>query len=153
MPSNPFSPPDESLPSLISTNVEAVLTNGSFKESLGSDLAYTVSASMACKEAISKAEPFLLEPIMDVEVYVPEAFMGDVIGDLNSRRGKIIQMEPQGSFQVIQAEVPLGEMFGYATQLRSLSQGRATYAMEFGHYEPAPNSIVKEHVEKASGGK
>ena len=83
----------------------------------------------------------------------PESNMGDVIGDLNSRRGKIMQMEPQGSIQVIQAEVPLAEMFGYATQLRSLSQGRATYTMEFGHYEPVPTNIANEIIAKVSGGK
>jgi elongation factor G len=79
--------------------------------------------------------------------------MGDIIGDLNSRRGKIMQMEPQGSFQIIDAQVPLSEMFGYATQLRSLSQGRATYTMEFSHYEPVPTNIANEIIAKVSGGK
>jgi elongation factor G len=90
---------------------------------------------------------------MKCEVAVPENYMGDVIGDLNSRRGKIMQMTPQTSFQLIDAEVPLAEMFGYATQVRSLSQGRATYTMEFSHYEPVPTNIAQEIVAKVSGGK
>jgi elongation factor G len=90
---------------------------------------------------------------MAVEVEVPDNYMGDVIGDLNSRRGKILQMEPRQNYQVIQSEVPLAEMFGYATQLRSLSQGRATYTMEFHHYEPVPINLANEIVAKAAGGK
>ena len=93
-----------------------------------------------------------LEPIMKAEVTVPEINMGDVIGDLNSRRGKIMQMEPQGNIQVIQAQVPLAEMFGYATQLRSLSQGRATSTGEFRHYKPGPTNIANKIVAKVSGG-
>jgi elongation factor G len=88
---------------------------------------------------------------MATEVVSPEQYMGDVIGDLNSRRGKIMSMEPQQGVQVIKAEVPLAEMFGYATQLRSLSQGRATYTMEFHHYEPVPSNIAQELVAKSGG--
>jgi elongation factor G len=116
-------------------DVEAVLTGGSYRESLGSDLAYTVSASMACREALHKGEPYLLEPIMDVEVYVPEAFMGEIIGDLNARGGKINAISSRTDIQVISASVPLSKMFGYATSLRSASQGRANFTMKFSHFD------------------
>lgn len=129
------------------------LFDGSYHDVDSSEIAFKIAASMAFKDACRKAGPILLEPIMKAEVAVPEAYMGDVIGDLNSRRGKIMQMIPQGSFQLIEAEVPMAEMFGYATQLRSLSQGRATYTMEFGHYEPVPTSIANEIIAKISGGK
>lgn len=116
-------------------DVEAVLTGGSFKESLGTELAYTVSASMACKAALAKGESFLLDPIMDVEVYVSEAFMGDVIGDLNARNGKIESIEHKMGLQVIKATVPLARMFGYSTALRSATQGRGTFSMQFSHFD------------------
>ncbi|MCG6911140.1 MAG: elongation factor G [Deltaproteobacteria bacterium] len=116
-------------------DVEAVLTGGSFKESLGSDLAYRVSASMACKEALSGGTPFLLDPIMEVEVFIPESFMGDVIGDLNARGGKIESIEPQTRMQVIKAVVPLARMFGYSTSLRSATQGRGTFTMKFSRFD------------------
>jgi elongation factor G len=116
-------------------DVEAVLIGGSFKESLGTELAYTVSASMACKEALSKGNPYLLDPIMNVEVYVPEDFMGDVIGDLNARNGKIEAIESQMGIQVIKAVVPLAAMFGYSTSLRSATQGRGTFTMQFSRFD------------------
>ncbi len=116
-------------------DVEAILTGGSYKESLGSDLAYTVSASMACKEALLNGKSFLLDPIMDVEVYVPELFTGDVIGDLNSRNGKIESIKPKLTIQVIKAIVPLAQMFGYSTSLRSATQGRGTFSMQFSHFD------------------
>jgi elongation factor G len=116
-------------------DVEVMLTGGGFKESMGSDLAYRVSASMACKEALSKGKPFLLDPIMDVEVLIPEPFMGEVIGDLNSRGGKIESIEPQTGIQVIRAEVPMARMFGYSTSLRSATQGRGTFTMQFSHFD------------------
>ena len=116
-------------------DVEAVLTGGSYKESLGTELAYTVSASMACKLALAKGEPFLLDPIMEVEVFVPEAFIGDVIGDLNSRSGKIASIEHKTGSQVIKAIVPLALMFGYSTSLRSATQGRGTFTMQFSHFD------------------
>ena len=116
-------------------DVEAVLTGGSYKESLGTELAYTVSASMACKLALAKGEPFLLDPIMEVEVFVPEAFLGDVIGDLNSRSGKIESLEHKTGAQVIKAIVPLALMFGYSTSLRSATQGRGTFTMQFSHFD------------------
>ncbi|MEE8431521.1 MAG: elongation factor G [Candidatus Desulfatibia sp.] len=116
-------------------DVEAVLTGGSFKESLGTELAYTVSASMASKTALANGQPFLLDPIMDVEVHVPEAFVGEVIGDLNSRSGKIESIEHKMGQQVIKASVPLAHMFGYATALRSATQGRGTFSMQFSHFD------------------
>ncbi|MGD9239600.1 MAG: elongation factor G [Desulfobacterales bacterium] len=116
-------------------DVEARLSAAAYKESLGTELAYTVSASMACKEALSKGDPFLLEPIMTVEIFVPESFIGDVIGDLNSRGGKIESIEHKGGAQVIRATVPLSQMFGYSTTLRSASQGRGTFSMQFSHFD------------------
>lgn len=116
-------------------DVEAVLTGGSYRESLGSDLAYTVSASMACKKALSNAKPYLLDPIMDVEVFVPEAFMGEVIGDLNARSGKIQSIGARTGVQEVKATVPLAKMFGYSTALRSATQGRATFTMQFSHFD------------------
>ena len=116
-------------------DVEAVLTGGQFKESLGSDLGYTVSASMACREALKKGAPYLLEPIMDVEVFVPESFMGDVIGDLNARGGKIESISSKVDNQIIAASVPLSKMFGYSTALRSSSQGRGNFTMQFSHFD------------------
>ena len=116
-------------------DVEIKLSAAAYKESLGTELAYTVSASMACKEALSKGDPFLLEPIMTVEIFVPEAFTGDVIGDLNSRGGKIESIEHKAGAQVISATVPLSQMFGYSTTLRSASQGRGTFSMQFSHFD------------------
>src|SRR5690606_17467333 len=105
---------------------------------------FKIAGSMAFKEAMSKAKPVLLEPIMKVEVIVPEEYMGDVIGDINSRRGKIEGMEPRGGVQVIRGFVPLAEMFGYATDLRSITQGRAVYTMQFDRYEPVPSNIAEK---------
>ena len=116
-------------------DVEIILTGGTYKESLGTELAFTVSASMACKTALAKGQPFLLEPIMDAEVYVPESFVGDVIGDLNSRNGKIESLEHKTGNQVIRATVPLSNMFGYSTSLRSATQGRGTFTMQFSHFD------------------
>ncbi len=116
-------------------DVEAVVTGGGFKESLGTELAYKVAASMACRETLKKGEPFLLEPIMDVEVFVPESFMGDVIGDLNARGGKIESISSKADIQIISAIVPLSKMFGYSTALRSSSQGRGNFTMKFSHFD------------------
>jgi len=116
-------------------DVEAVLTGGVYKESLSTELAYTVSASMACKTALTKGESFLLDPIMNVEVFVPETFMGEVIGDLNSRNGKIESIEHKMGVQVIRVVVPLARMFGYSTSLRSATQGRGTFTMQFSHFD------------------
>ena len=116
-------------------DVEVVVTGGSYREHLASELAYSVAASMACRQALSNAEPYLLEPIMDVEVFVPETFMGDVIGDLNSRGGKVESIAAKGDNQIISAIAPLSKMFGYTTALRSASQGRGTFTMKFSHFD------------------
>ena len=116
-------------------DVEITFTGVNHKDSLSTELAYTVCASMACREALAKAAPFLLEPIMDVEVFVPEAFMGDVIGDLNARGGKIESIDHKMGSQVLKATVPLAQMFGYSTALRSATQGRGTFSMHFSHFD------------------
>ncbi len=116
-------------------DVKVKLTNANYKESLGTELAYTVSASMACKDAMSAGNSFLLEPIMTAEIFVPEAFIGDVIGELNSRGGKIESIEHKAGAQVINATVPLSQMFGYSTNLRSATQGRGTFSMQFSHFD------------------
>lgn len=116
-------------------DVDAMLVGGSFRESNGTELAYKVSASMACKNALNNAKPYLLDPIMKVEVFVPEAFTGEVIGDLNARDGKIEAIESQAGIQVIKAVVPLAQMFGYSTVLRSATQGRGTFTMQFSHFD------------------
>jgi len=118
-------------------DVTAVLVGGAFRESLGTELAYTVSASMACKEALAGGDPFLLDPVMDVEVTVPENFMGDVIGDINARGGKIESIGPKMGAQEIRASVPLAKLFGYSTSLRSATQGRGTFTMQFSHFDRA----------------
>ncbi|TDT46027.1 elongation factor G [Fonticella tunisiensis] len=120
---------------------KVVLFDGSYHEVDSSEMAFKIAGSMAFKNAMAKADPVLLEPIMKVEVTVPEEYMGDVMGDLNSRRGRIEGMEPMGGAQIIRAMVPLSEMFGYATTLRSRTQGRGVYVMQFDHYEEAPKSI------------
>ena len=132
-------------------DVAVALYDGSYHEVDSSEMAFKIAASICFKEACQKASPVILEPIMGVEVVVPEEFMGDVIGNLSGRRGKIQGMEPRGGAQVIAAEVPLKEMFGYATELRSMTQGRATYTMQFAHYEPVPAAISQEIAAKAVG--
>src|SRR5262249_23498384 len=122
--------------------------DGSYHEVDSSEIAFKIAASMAFKEACQRANPVILEPIMAVEVVVPEEFMGDVIGNLRGRRGKIHGMDQRGGAQVINSEVPLREMFGYATELRSMTQGRATYTMQFAHYEPVPQAISEEITAK-----
>jgi elongation factor G len=112
-------------------------------------MAFKICASMAFKEAMRKANPVLLEPIMAVEVVVPDEYMGDVIGDLNSRRGRIQSMTARGGAQVVSAHVPLANMFGYATEVRSRTQGRATYTMQFDHYDPVPSSVSEELTARA----
>jgi elongation factor G len=119
------------------------LVDGSFHEVDSSEIAFKIAGSMAIKDATRKAKPALLEPLMNVEVVVPPEYTGDVTGDLNSRRGKIAGMVPRGDVQVVAASVPLAEMFGYATRLRSITQGRAVYSMEFAHFEKAPQSVVQ----------
>jgi elongation factor G len=125
--------------------------DGSYHDVDSSEMAFKIAGSMGFKDGAAKASPILLEPIMEVEVVTPEEYMGDVIGDLNSRRGKIHAMNPRAGVQVIEALVPLASMFGYATDLRSKTQGRATYTMQFAHYAQVPNSIAETIVTKAKG--
>lgn len=127
-------------------DVAVTLLDGSYHEVDSSEMAFKIAASIGFKEACKKAAPVLLEPIMKVEVVVPDEYMGDVMGDLNSRRGRIEGMEARGNAQVIRCNVPLKEMFGYATSLRSLTQGRATYTMIFDHYEEVPQNISDEII-------
>ncbi|SHK31711.1 translation elongation factor 2 (EF-2/EF-G) [Anaerobranca californiensis DSM 14826] len=127
---------------------KATLFDGSYHDVDSSEMAFKVAASMAFKEAMKKADPVLLEPVMKVEVTVPEEYMGDVMGDINSRRGRIEGMESRAGAQVIRALVPLASMFGYATDLRSRTQGRGVYSMEFSHYEPVPRNIAEEIMAK-----
>ncbi len=134
------------------TGVKVVLFDGSFHEVDSSEMAFKIAGSMAFKDGVKKAKPVLMEPTMGVEVLVPEEYMGDVIGDLNSRRGKIEKMENRMGVQVLNALVPLAEMFGYATDVRSLTQGRATYTMQFSHYGEVPAHISEGIVAKALGG-
>src|SRR5205814_3930421 len=118
----------------------------SYHEVDSSEVAFKIAGSMAFKDAASRAHPVLREPIMKVEVVVPEEYMGEVIGNLNSRRGRIEAMESRPGTQIIKAIVPLSEMFGYATELRSLTQGRATYSMHFSHYDEIPKALSDEIV-------
>lgn len=132
-------------------DLRATLYDGSFHEVDSSELAFKIAGSMALKNGASKANPVLLEPVMRVEVVVPEEYMGDVIGDINARRGKIEGMEPRANSQVIRGFIPLAEMFGYATDLRSKTQGRGVYVMQFSHYEEAPKNITEKIVTKRQG--
>ncbi|HKV45606.1 MAG TPA: elongation factor G [bacterium] len=133
-------------------DVRATLTDGSFHEVDSSEMAFKIAGSMAFKAAVERGRPVLLEPVMKVEVVTPDQYMGDVIGDLNARRGRISTMEQRGNLRIVGAEVPLAEMFGYATALRSNTQGRATYTMEFSHYEEVPNNIAEGLVTRAGVG-
>ncbi len=125
--------------------------DGSYHDVDSSEMAFKIAGSMGFKDGAARASPVLLEPVMDVEVVTPDSFMGDVIGDLNSRRGKIQGMTPRTGVQAITAQVPLAQMFGYATDLRSKTQGRATYTMQFGHYAQVPNSIAETIITKSKG--
>jgi elongation factor G len=129
-------------------DVKVELIFGSYHDVDSSEMAFKIAGSMAFKEAAKLASPALLEPMMKVEVVCPEAYMGDILGDLAARRGKIGGMTQRGEAQVIAATVPLGEMFGYSTRLRSQSQGRAVYSMEFSHYEEVPKAKAEEIVNK-----
>jgi elongation factor G len=130
-------------------DVKVTVHDGSYHEVDSSEMAFKIAASMAIKDAVEKASPVVLEPTMRVEVTMPEQFMGDVIGDLNSRRGQVEGMESRGTTQVVRAFVPLAEMFGYATDLRSMTQGRASYSMELSHYAEVPGNLAQELVAKS----
>jgi len=132
-------------------DIKVTLIDGSYHEVDSSEMAFKIAGSMGFKEGCQKAGPVLLEPIMSVEVVVPEEYMGEVIGDLNSRRGRIMGMDSRAGAQVVSAMVPLANMFGYSTDLRSATQGRATYTMTFDHYEPVPKSVSEEIVAKVKG--
>ena len=132
-------------------DIKVRLTDGSYHDVDSSEMAFKIAASMGFKEACRRAKPVLLEPVMDVEVVTPEEYMGAIVGDLNSRRGRIVSMEARGSSQVIRATVPLGQMFGYATEMRSMTQGRATYTMQFARYEEVPPAIAEEIMAKVAG--
>jgi elongation factor G len=133
-------------------DVKATLTYGSYHEVDSSEMAFKIAGSMAFKNAMQRANPVLLEPVFAVEVVTPEEYMGDVIGDLNARRGRIEGMEPRGNAQVVTARVPLSEMFGYATAMRSMTQGRATYSMQFARYEEVPKSLGEAIVAGSDDG-
>jgi len=132
-------------------NVRAILVDGSFHAVDSSDLAFKIAGSIALQEAARRAGVQLLEPVMAVEVVTPEDYMGDVIGDLTGRRGHIGEMGQRAGARIITARVPLGEMFGYATDLRSRTQGRAAFTMQFDSYQPVPEPIAREIVAKARG--
>ena len=134
-------------------DLKVELIDGSYHDVDSSEMAFRIAGSMAIKNGVKRSAPVLLEPVMDVEVVTPSDYMGDIIGDLSARRGKVGGMTDRGDAQVIGASVPLGEMFGYATTLRSLSQGRAVYTMQFAHYEEVPKSKAEEIINANGGGR
>ena len=130
-------------------DVKVRLVDGSYHEVDSSEMAFKIAGSMGFKEGFHKASPVLLEPIMKVEIVSPEDYIGDVMGDVSRRRGVLQGQDDSPSGKIVNAMIPLGEMFGYATSLRSMSQGRATFSMEFDHYEEAPNNIAETVIKKA----
>jgi elongation factor G len=132
-------------------DLRATLVHGSFHDVDSSEMAFKIAGSMAIKEAVMKAQPVLLEPMMKVEVETPEDYMGDVIGDLSRRRGNIAGMDDTPSGKRVEARVPLSEMFGYSTDLRSSTQGRASFSMEFSHYEEVPKNVAEAIIAKSKG--
>lgn len=132
-------------------DMKVALYDGSYHEVDSSEMAFKIAGSMGFKDGVKKASPVLLEPIMNVEVVTPESYMGDIMGDISSRRGKVLEMSDRSNAKVIKATVPLAGMFGYATDLRSMSQGRANYTMQFGHYDEVPRTIADEIIAKFSG--
>ena len=132
-------------------DLSVTLTYGSFHDVDSNEMCFRVCGGIAIKEAMLKASPKLMEPMMDLEVVMPEDYLGSVMGDITSRRGTVKGFDPRGNAQVLNAAVPLSEMFGYATDLRSLTQGRAVFTMKFANYQQAPNSIQDEIVEKFKG--
>jgi elongation factor G len=126
------------------TDVKVTLFDGSFHEVDSSEMAFHIAGSLAFKEGLRQARSILLEPIMDLEAVTPEEYVGDVMGDIAARRGRVNGLEAKSGFQMIRADVPLAAMFGYATDLRSRTQGRATFSMQFGRYQPLPESVAAE---------
>jgi elongation factor G len=131
--------------------IKATLLDGAYHEVDSSEMAFRLAGSQAMKEAARKADPVLLEPIMAVEVRTPEEYMGDVIGDINSRRGHILAMEDASGTKIVRANVPLSEMFGYVGDLRSRTQGRAVYSMQFNSYAEVPRQVAEEIIKKQRG--
>lgn len=129
-------------------DIKAKLFDGSYHDVDSNEMAFKIAASMALKNAASKCKPVILEPVMKVEVVIPEDYLGDIMGDITSRRGRVEGMEARGNTQMVKAMVPLSEMFGYATSLRSNTQGRGTFSMHFDHYEEVPKSISEEIIKK-----
>ena len=132
-------------------DIRATVVDGSYHDVDSSEMAFKIAGSMAFKAGAAKADPVILEPVMKVEVTVPEEYMGDVIGDVSSRRGRIEGMEARGNSQVVRGFVPLSEMFGYSTDLRSATQGRGVYVMQFDHYEEVPKAITDGIIAKRQG--
>jgi elongation factor G len=133
------------------THIKAALIDGSFHEEDSTSIAFKIAGSLAFKEAAKKAKPTLLEPIMSLEVLTPEEYLGDVVGDLNSRRAKIASMDSSAGTQTVRAFVPMSEMFGYATDLRTLTQGRGLFTMEFSEYKPTAPSVMEKIVARIEG--
>jgi elongation factor G len=131
-------------------DVKVTIFDGSYHDVDSNEMAFKIAGSMGFKAGVNKAGAYLLEPIMKVEVVTPEDYMGDIMGDLNRRRGLVQGMDDSVSGKIIRAEVPLAEMFGYATDMRSATQGRATYSMEFSKYAEAPNSVAEAVIKKTS---
>jgi elongation factor G len=133
--------------------MKVVLKDGSFHQVDSDTLSFEICARNAFRKAIPKAHPVLMEPIMSLEVVTPEEYMGDVIGDINKRRGQITDMDSKGNARIVKGKVPLSELFGYVTVLRTLTSGRATNSMEFSHYAELPSNLAKEVIEKQSWGR
>jgi elongation factor G len=133
-------------------DLKVELIDGSYHDVDSNEMAFKIAGSMALKEGVRRSKPVLLEPMMDVEVVTPAEYMGDIMGDLSSRRGRVGGMTERAGARVIGATVPLGEMFGYSTNLRSMSQGRAVYSMQFAHYDEVPKSKAEEIVSSQGGG-
>jgi elongation factor G len=131
------------------TDVRVTLYDGSYHSVDSSEMAFKIAASMGFKKGVMDANPILLEPIVNLEVTVPDDFMGSVIGDLNSRRGKVMGMDPQGGVQIVKAQVPMAEILSYAPDLRSMSEGRASFTLSFSHYEEVPAHLAEKVIEEA----
>jgi elongation factor G len=134
-------------------DVKATLYDGSYHDVDSSDMAFKIAASMGFRNAVEKAKPVLLEPIMNLEVSVPDECMGDVIGDLNSRRGKVVGMETKGHIQVIKSKVPMAEVLKYAADLRAITSGRGEFQLEFGHYEELPAHLAEKVIKETKARK
>jgi elongation factor G len=132
-------------------DIKVALHDGSYHEVDSSEIAFKMAGAMALRSGIRKAKPILLEPVMKLEVATPQEFMGDMMGDLNARRGQVEGIETRGDLQIIRCYLPLGEAFGYATNLRSMSQGRATHSMEFHRYQEVPSSLAEEIIARSKG--